>query len=68
MSEILDGIECQRSSYTCQGVFHCDQLDPTLLAGCERYEPDIHDREELWEAERVVNMREGSTVHSLVAA
>lgn len=68
MSEIMDGIECQRSSYTCQGVFHCDQLDPVLLAGYERYEPDIDDRKELWEAEQAVNMREGSTVHALVAA
>ena len=40
----------------------------TLLDGCERYDPDDHEMQELFEAERSVNMAELSTLENLAAS
>ena len=64
---MLDGQLCQVSEHICQGVYHCSELDMTLLDGCERYDPDDHEMQELFEAERSVNMAELSTLENLAA-
>ncbi|KAJ7510558.1 hypothetical protein B0H11DRAFT_2401870, partial [Mycena galericulata] len=57
----LGNIPCQVASHNCQGVFVCSQLDPSLLDGHERYEPDDEAMRELWEADRAVNVRDTSS-------
>lgn len=64
----LDGVKCQISEHNCQGVWHCDKLDMMLLDGCKRYKPDNMEMRELFEAEREINLEEGSTMHILAAA
>ncbi|KAJ7119239.1 hypothetical protein C8R43DRAFT_1152428 [Mycena crocata] len=64
----LDGVPCQVAKHACQGVYHCSQLDMSLLEGHERYEPDEEDMRELFEAERTVNVRETSSVAIRAAA
>ncbi|KII84398.1 hypothetical protein PLICRDRAFT_179640 [Plicaturopsis crispa FD-325 SS-3] len=63
----LDSVKCQRARHSCQGIYHCNQLDMSLLDGCERYVPDPNQRRDLWEAERKINEQEGSTVIAKVA-
>ncbi|KAJ7138641.1 hypothetical protein C8R46DRAFT_1321667, partial [Mycena filopes] len=64
----LDGVQCQVANHGCQGVYICDQLDPGLLDGHERYEPDDDDMRELFNAERTVNVRETSSMGMRAAA
>ncbi|PPQ70451.1 hypothetical protein CVT24_013272 [Panaeolus cyanescens] len=65
---ILDGKRCQVSEHSCQGVYHCSELDMTLLDTCRRYEPDDDEMRELFEADRVVNDKEGSSIELNTAA
>ncbi|KAJ7158276.1 hypothetical protein C8R43DRAFT_827151, partial [Mycena crocata] len=58
----LDGVFCRVAKHVCQGIFVCSELDPSLLDGHERYEPDDDAMRELCEAERVVNVRENSSL------
>ena len=64
----LDNQPCQYAEHQCQGVFHCSEMDMTLLEGCERYEPDDEEMRELWEAEREVNVQETSSANLRAAA
>ncbi|KAJ7131025.1 hypothetical protein C8R44DRAFT_904076 [Mycena epipterygia] len=57
----LDGVLCQVAKHECQGVYVCSELDISLLENHERYEPDDDEMRELFEAERVVNVRETSS-------
>lgn len=63
----LDGQPCQVSEHLCQGVYHCSELDMTLLDGCQRYDPDEDEMRQLFEAERDINISENSTVENLAA-
>ena len=67
MIDVLDGITCQRADHVCGGIYHCDQLDMALLQGCERYVPDPNQRKDLWEAERQLNEREGTSTLGIAA-
>ncbi|KAJ7164603.1 hypothetical protein C8R43DRAFT_946418 [Mycena crocata] len=58
----LDGVFRRVAKHVCQGIFVCSELDPSLLDGHEQYEPDDDAMCELCEAERVVNVRENSSV------
>jgi hypothetical protein len=40
-----ENVLCQYAEHKCQGVYHCDQLDMTLLSDCKRYEPDENAKE-----------------------
>ena len=64
----LDGEKCQVADHICQGVYHCSQLDMSLLESCQRYEPDTDKMRELFEAERVVNIEDTSAAHQRAAA
>ncbi|KAJ7142783.1 hypothetical protein C8R44DRAFT_726114 [Mycena epipterygia] len=64
----LDGVLCQVAKHECQGVYVCSELDISLLENHERYEPDDEEMRELFEAERVVNVRETSSVAIRAAA
>lgn len=51
-----DGTLSRRASHNCQGIFHCNQLDMTLIENCQRYDPeDLDDRNKIVKAERAVN-------------
>ena len=63
----LDDQLCQRADHDCQGVWHCNQIDPTLLSNCVRYKPDPDQRHILWDAELAVNDIEGESVQGIVA-
>ena len=65
---LLDNEPCQVAEHHCQGVFHCNQLDLTLLEGIERYEPDEDDRKELFEVEREQNIWETDSMHTRAAS
>jgi hypothetical protein len=56
-----ENVLCQYAEHKCQGVYHCDQLDMTLLSDCKRYEPDENAKRELFEAEREVNKQQSSS-------
>ncbi|KIJ99058.1 hypothetical protein K443DRAFT_8721 [Laccaria amethystina LaAM-08-1] len=47
---------------TPKGVYHCSEIDPSLLDSCERYEPDKDERQELFNTEREINVDETSIV------
>ncbi|KAJ7775009.1 hypothetical protein B0H16DRAFT_1265082, partial [Mycena metata] len=64
----LDGAPCQVATHRCQGVYICSQLDTSLLEGHERYEPDDEAMRDLFEADRVVNVRDTSSMSLVVAA
>ena len=65
--KLLNDHECQRADHECQGVWHCNQINPDLLRNCERYKPDPNQRRGLWEAELKVNDLEGETMHGVAA-
>ncbi|KAF9552496.1 hypothetical protein CPC08DRAFT_728578 [Agrocybe pediades] len=60
----LNDAQCQVLSHKCGGVYHCDQLDMSLLDGHERYAPDEEDMKDLFKAEREVNLAESSSIHA----
>ncbi|KAF8186408.1 hypothetical protein BJ912DRAFT_819653, partial [Pholiota molesta] len=64
----LDNQRCQLSEHVCQGVYHCSELDLSLIDSCERYAPDDSEMKQLFEAEREINLLETSTVHQAAAA
>jgi hypothetical protein len=47
------------------GVDTCEFIDPTLFAGCERFEPDENEMTELWNHELSSNEREAASVHGI---
>ncbi|KAI0309098.1 hypothetical protein OF83DRAFT_1273383 [Amylostereum chailletii] len=55
---------CQTAEHTCQGIFHCSELDMSLVDGCLRYAADPEERRELWEAERAVHERTADSMES----
>ncbi len=59
--EALGGIACQYADHTCQGVFHCSQINPEFLQ-CRRYEPDYDDQKQLIEAQRTINVAQNASV------
>ncbi|KAJ3491080.1 hypothetical protein NLJ89_g11374 [Agrocybe chaxingu] len=64
----LGGQRCQLSEHYCQGIYHCSELDMTLLDGCERYAPDDDEMRDLFEAEREVNIQNTATLQQAAAA
>ncbi|KAF9044099.1 hypothetical protein BJ165DRAFT_1347476, partial [Panaeolus papilionaceus] len=68
---ILDGQKSRLCTafYLCpQGIYHCSELDMSLLDDCQRYTPDDEEMRALFEAERDVNQEEGSLLKILAAA
>lgn len=57
-------VHCRQATHRCQGIVHCDHLDPKLLEGCERYECNPDERKDLWEADRQVNERNHTSVEA----
>ena len=49
------GVECRQADYTCQGVYHCPYLHPSILQDVERYEPDMQEVEHLAALQRKQN-------------
>jgi hypothetical protein len=48
----LDGAKCQKAKHGCSGVYHCSELDHSLLAA--RFEPNEDDGQRLLEAQEGV--------------
>ncbi|KAH6897587.1 hypothetical protein BKA70DRAFT_1563041 [Coprinopsis sp. MPI-PUGE-AT-0042] len=46
---------CQAAAKQCGGCYHCSEIDPSILEGCERYEADPEGMKEVWRAERELN-------------
>ncbi|PPQ86716.1 hypothetical protein CVT24_012477, partial [Panaeolus cyanescens] len=65
---VLDGQKCQLAEHDCQGIYHCSELDMSLLDTCQRYAPDDDEMRDLFEAEREINGVEGSSLEILAAA
>ncbi|KDQ61129.1 hypothetical protein JAAARDRAFT_191240 [Jaapia argillacea MUCL 33604] len=65
--DALGTVKCQRADHECQGVFVCDQFDPSLLLDCIRYDPNDAKQDEIWEAERNINVVTSSSMHATAA-
>ncbi|KAF9472149.1 hypothetical protein BDN70DRAFT_938396 [Pholiota conissans] len=64
----LDNQRCQLSEHQCQGIYHCSEIDMSLLNSCERYVPDDDEMKRLFDAEREINQLESSTIYQAAAA
>ncbi|PPR05947.1 hypothetical protein CVT24_004653 [Panaeolus cyanescens] len=64
----LDGVKCQLSEHKCQGIYHCSELDMSLVDQCHRYAPDDDEMRDLFDAEREINIQETSSIENRVAA
>ncbi|KAJ7331521.1 hypothetical protein DFH08DRAFT_814832 [Mycena albidolilacea] len=60
-------IKCRRAHLKCKGVYTCEFIDPTLFAGCERYEPDPAATQALWKHELDANEREAASVPGIIS-
>ncbi|KAJ7440049.1 hypothetical protein FB451DRAFT_1191835 [Mycena latifolia] len=66
-SDPTQKIFCRRCHFTCNGVETCEFIDPTLFAGCERYEPDYEAMRGLWRHELDANEEEAALSHGPVS-
>lgn len=64
----LDDVKCQLSEHICQGVYHCSELDMSLLDGHQRYAPDEEEMKNIFGAERDINVEETETVQKRAAS
>ncbi|KAJ7686097.1 hypothetical protein B0H17DRAFT_1137130 [Mycena rosella] len=53
-------VRARRCHWTCNGVHTCEFIDPSLFAGCQRYEPDEAATRALWKHELDANEREAA--------
>ncbi|KAJ6629794.1 hypothetical protein B0H10DRAFT_2184143 [Mycena sp. CBHHK59/15] len=58
------GIWSQHCQFYCNGVETCEFIDPPLFAGCEWYEPDFEQMQELWNHELEENELEAASAPS----
>lgn len=66
--KLLDNEPCRRSKRTCQGLWHCSELDPEYLDSYERFGYDFDTTLALFRGTRDLNEREGSTLFGLTAS
>ncbi|KAJ7809326.1 hypothetical protein B0H14DRAFT_3759928 [Mycena olivaceomarginata] len=62
-----EALKCRRSHLKCNGVWTCEFIDPSLFAGCERYEPDAAAMRELWKHELDANEREAASAPGIIS-
>ncbi|KAJ7804189.1 hypothetical protein B0H13DRAFT_2687480 [Mycena leptocephala] len=60
-------IKCRRSRHTCNGCYHCSELDKSLV-NVTRFELDTSSRAEVISAEIATRIAEGDTPEKLAAA
>ena len=56
-----DPVKCWHAKHTCQGIYHCNQIDPSILDGCERYEPSSDEQQGLLTKEHALNVNQTSS-------
>ncbi|KAJ7268270.1 hypothetical protein C8J57DRAFT_1227989 [Mycena rebaudengoi] len=66
-SDPEEALLCRRCQLKCNGVDTCEFIDPTLFAGCQRFEPDENGMTELWNHELSANEREAASVHGIIS-
>ncbi|KAJ7825909.1 hypothetical protein B0H14DRAFT_2596247 [Mycena olivaceomarginata] len=67
LPDLTMAIKCRRAHLKCKGVYTCEFIDPTLFAGCERYEPDPAATQALWKHELDANEREAASVPGIIS-
>ncbi|KAF9066272.1 hypothetical protein BDP27DRAFT_1365803 [Rhodocollybia butyracea] len=63
---LLDDAKCQVARLQCQGAYHCDHFDTSVLS--PRFDIDDAPGKVLWDAERSQNSAEASSALAVVAA
>jgi hypothetical protein len=64
VKEFGEDVRTQYAEHTCHGIWVCDQLDPDLLGGCTRYEPDEDDWRVIWEAGRSIDENQDASIEA----
>ncbi len=54
-------MKCRYATHVCQGVYHCNHIDRSLLEGCMRYAPSPEDWTRLAELESALDAAQKST-------
>ncbi|KAJ7809018.1 hypothetical protein B0H14DRAFT_3760341 [Mycena olivaceomarginata] len=67
LPDLTTAIKCRRAHLKCKGVYTCEFIDPSLFAGCERYEPDPAATQALWKHELDANEREAASVPGIIS-
>ncbi|KAJ7830055.1 hypothetical protein B0H14DRAFT_2593548 [Mycena olivaceomarginata] len=67
LPDLTMAIKCRRAHLKCKGVYTCEFIDPTLFAGCKRYEPDPAATQALWKHELDANEREAASVPGIIS-
>ncbi|KAI0041712.1 hypothetical protein FA95DRAFT_1640147, partial [Auriscalpium vulgare] len=48
-------VMCRRAHHYCQGIYHCSELDMSILDNCRRYAADRNERGEVWKRQLRMN-------------